>query len=298
MKSPKYQLNIGVDYLSQPAHKPKVIPRDFLAHFINVKTDNLNSVIEFANSYNFGGYLFPEEHNSVVAKFGKIHEKYNAIIKKLLEKNAINYTDIQMINEDLDLVRPKISLREKVNNLLQVEESFAVYVLNNTLSEDVEYEVIPIGSFEVDSKASKIQIKVSRPVNSEAYWYFNRVQNGVTQIQELYPSEKWQVNKDFMKNIILTDGKMDLNDKGQPVSMIMNFRIGKTDFTTEEMSAVWSPATGESFIAKRIWDYINSDYQGVKFKQCKICGDTYTGKSPNYCSKIECKREWDSRRHS
>ena len=298
MKEPKYQLNIGVDYISQPTHKPKVIPRDFLAQFINVKPEKLKSVIDFANNYNFGGYLFPEENNSVLGKFGRLYDKYNKIIKKLLDAGKINYTDLLLINEELDFVRPKISLRDKVNDLLHVEEGFSVYVLKNTLDEKVEYTVTPIGSFEVDKKASKIQIKVTRPASSTAYWYFNRIQDGVTKIKQLYSSEKWNVNKDFMKDIVLTDGIMDLDDKGQPISMVMNFRIGKTDFSREELSAVWSPATGESFIAKRIWDYINSGYQGVKFKQCKICGDTYTGKSPNYCPKTECKKEWDSRRHS
>jgi hypothetical protein len=91
---------------------------------------------------------------------------------------------------------------------------------------------------------------------------------------------------------------MKLNEIGQPVSMEMNFRLGKTHFAKDEVSAVWSPTTGDSFIAKVIWDYFNTDYKKANYKLCKVCGDNYlVGRSPNHCSKTECKKEWDSKRH-
>jgi len=293
---PENEMHVGGGYLAQPKHKPMVIPRDFLAQFINVDVSTVGSVIQFANNYSFGGYLFPDKNDSIIDKFVKIQTKHRAIIEKLLRTGSINYADILLINGDLESTHPKISLRGKVNELFNIEEGFTVYTLESFEDEKSEYKVQRIGSFDVDEKASHIKVTIEKPANSKTQWYYRRIQDGVTKIQDIYPSEKWDDARDYMKSIILTDGKMKIDDVGRPVSIELNYRLGKTDFKKEEISAVWSPATGESFVAKRIWDYLNSEYLGTKFKQCKICGDMHTGRSQDYCTKEECFKEWDSRR--
>jgi hypothetical protein len=71
----KHQMYIGGDFQTQPKHKPKVVPRDFLLQFANVSSLSMDEIIEFANNYNFGGYLIPDMESSIRDKFVKILNK-------------------------------------------------------------------------------------------------------------------------------------------------------------------------------------------------------------------------------
>lgn len=296
---PNFRLDIGGGFKAQPKHKPKIIPRDFLVHFCNTRTDQAGSIINFANQYNFGFYLYPEKDLSMQDKFQILHEKYRPIIYRLIKEDSLNYSDILNLNEVLKNVSPAFSLRSGINDLENIEEGFAVYTLCSSEDEEPEYEVTPIGSFDADrvTKATCVNIKIKKPQNSDSKWYSRRIIDGVTKVRSIFPSESWDAVKNYMKSVVLQSTRIELDKTTkQPIATELNLRLGKTNFLKEEVAAIWSPSDGESFIAKRIWDYFNTEYKGSRFKLCKICGDLHAGRSPDYCNKNECFKEWDSRR--
>ena len=298
MVKAEYQINIGGGFASQKPHKPKVVPRDFLAQFAIVNSENFGSIVDFANNYGFGGYLLPAEGETINGRFAKTQKRYRKLIEALLTDGTIKYADLLKVNADLSSTSPMLSLRDKASDLLKIEEGFAVYTMESFGDEKAMVRVVPIGSFDVDKKAAHMKVTIERPANSKAQWYYRRIADGVTRIQEIYPSDNWLVNEEFLDSIILTEGSMKLNEVGQPTSIEMIYRLGNTQFVKDKISAVWSPTTAESFIAKMIWDYFNSNHKETNYKLCKVCGDVYlVGKSPNHCSKTECKKEWDSKRH-
>lgn len=297
-KKPLYELIIGGDYLAQPKHKPKAIPKDFLAHFYNVNPRNLEEIVNFANNYSFSEYVAPDGENLIEDKFLKIHRKYARIIEKILEADAINYSDLKTINDDLQTTSPQICLKEKINDLKKIANNFDVYTLKNVKGEQPDITVTPIGAFEVDKKASHVRVVVNMPKTSKTLWYLDRIKDGTTKIWEIFPSNSvWGLQRKYLNSIILKDGILRFNNNGQPISIEMNFWMGKTDFVKEELQAFWSTASalGESVIAKRIWDYLSDEQK--KPKRCKICSDFITGNSPNFCEKEDCKKEYDSVRH-
>lgn len=297
----KFELIIGGDYRLQPDHKSKIIPEDFLAHFYNVKHYKLENIISFANNYSFGGYVAPDTaqdpKNSIIDKFLKIQNKYNPIIKKLIDKNLINYSDIHLINEDLKRTSPHISLRETINDLQKVEEAFSVYKLKSVQGEEPFCKVIHNGLFDKKGKNIYIRVEQHIPANSSTNWYFERIRDGVTKIRDIFPSDVWETQEKYLNSVILKNGNIKLNSKGQPIAIEMNFWLGKTDFSKEELASAWSPTTAESFIAKRIWDYLNTEYKGKRFKLCKICAKIHTGRSQDYCSNEACRKEHDNIRN-
>lgn len=294
----QFELIIGGDYMAQPKHKLKIVPEDFLVQFHNVKPYKLKNIIDFANNYSFGGYIGPDAYQdpkiSMIDKFSKIQNKYNPIIKKLIDKNTINYSDIHTINEDLKMTSPHISLRETINNLQKIEEAFSVYVLKNVQNEDPIYDVKHHGLFDRKGKDIYINVKQHIPANSRTKWYFQRIKDGVIKIRDIFSSDIWETQEEYLNAVILKNGNIKLDSHGQPIAIEMNFWLGKTDFAKEELASAWSPTTAESFIAKRIWDYLNTEYRGSKFKLCKICSNLHTGRSQDYCSKKACRKEWDN----
>ncbi|MEI8061349.1 MAG: hypothetical protein WCG99_03600 [Candidatus Berkelbacteria bacterium] len=296
-KKPLFELIIGGDYLAQPKHKQKIIPVDFLSIFRNVNANDLNEIVDFANSHSFSGYIIPDMAKSLEEKFADIQSRYSCIIDRILLDGSIGYDDILLINHDLENTSPEISLREKINDLPEIEEDFSVYVMESSGDEKAVVEVAPIGSFDVgkyDKKATCMKVNIRKPANSKTQWSCRQIKDGVTKISEIFPDEKWMVNRKYLGSVVLTDIEMELDNIGRPISIEMKFRLGKTTFKKEELAATWSPTTGESFIAKRIWDYLNSKYEGDKFKLCKICGDLHSGNSEDHCREVECKKDWDA----
>ncbi len=295
----EFKLIIGGEFTTQPKHKPKLIPEDFLAQFNNVKANDFEEIINFANFYSFGGYLVPDEENSITEKFVKIQSKYNQIIKNiLLELGKISYSDIQTINKDLEATTPEICLRDKINDLQKIANGFDIYTLRNVKGEQPNYKVNHMGLFSSDKKNSHIRVTITVPPGSKTLWYSDRIKDGVLTITDIFPSDVWESQEEYLDSVILNKSHIRLDPEGQPISIELNFWLGKTDFTKEELAATWSirSASGESFIAKRIWDYLNAEYKDNKFKLCKICSNLHTGRSKDYCEKEGCRKEWDSRR--
>lgn len=288
----------GAGFEAQPDHKKKILPLDFLSAFYNVDSDNEDEIWEFANKYNFGWYLFPDENRSTKEKFTDIQKKYHPILKDLINKGSINRNDFDIINKDLSDTSPTISLRHTVNDLDKIEESFCLYVLTAVGGEEPDYAVERKGSLEYDTeeKTSLINITMKVPNGSKSKWYVRRVMDGVRKAPELFPSGNWALYKSDLRYAVFTDGHIEFDEKREPILITMNLRLGKVRFTKEELSAVWSPTTGESFIAKRIWDYINSEYVGYNFNLCKICGKMHLGKSKYFCENPKCELEWDAKR--
>jgi hypothetical protein len=298
-EKPLYELIIGGDYLSQPKHKQKMIPIDFLAHFRNVNANDLNEIVDFANSHSFSGYIVPDMEKSLEEKFADIQSRYSRIIGSILLDGSIGYDDILLINHDLENTSPGISLRETINDLPEIEEDFSVYVMESSGNEKAVVEVTPVGSFDsgkYDKKTTCMKVSIRKPANSQTQWSCRQIKDGVTKVSKIFPDEKWMINRKYLGSVVLTDIEMELDSIGRPISIEMKFRLGKTTFKKDELAATWSPITGESFIAKRIWDYLNSKYEGDKFKLCKICSDLHTGNSEDHCRKAECKKDWDARR--
>lgn len=298
-KKADFELIIGGEFTTQPKHKPNAIPKDYLAYFRNVNPSDPKEIVDFANSFEFSGYIVPDLEKSFEEKFAKIHCRYAKIIDELLRDDRIKYRNLAVINEDLDKTHPKIVLRKNANDLLKIDNGFAVCTMRSDGIEKAITEVISIGSFEkdkFDKNQTRIQVKISRPANSKEKWHYDHVKDGIQQVEKLFPSDKWNINRRAMQFLVLTDGKLSLDSKLMPISIEMNFRVGKSIFNRLELSSVWSPVDGKSLIAKRVWDYINTGQKKDKFKICKICGDYHRGKSENYCNKIECSKEWDARR--
>lgn len=298
-KKEAFRLVIGGEFTAQPPHKPKLIPEDFLARFRNVKANDTEDIIKFANSYCFSAYVIPDQSNSIVDKFQAIQRKYNPMINNLLGTDEINYSDIQTINKGLKFITPQIVLRDKINDIQKIANGFDVHTLKSNTGEKPEIDVRPIGAFDVDKKASHIRVTVKTPYGSRSVWHTDRIKDGITKLEELFPSENWESQKDFLDSVVLRNGHIEFDKSFQPILIEMNFWLGKTRFAREELAAVWSvrSSSGESFIAKRMWDYLNSPYKGKGFKQCKICSDLHLGRSRSHCNKEGCRKEWDSNRH-
>lgn len=294
----EFKLIIGGEFTAQPKHKPKLIPEDFLAQFYNVKANDFEEIINFANSYSFGGYLASGEESSITKKFVKIQSKYNHIIKNILETGTISYSDIQTINKDLEATTPRICLRDTINDLQKIANGFDIYTLRNVKGEQPKYKVNHMGLFSSDKKNSHIRVTITVPPESKTLWYFDRIKDGVLTITDIFPSDIWESQREYLDSVILNKSHIQLDPEGRPVSIELNFWLGKTDFTKEELAATWSikSATGESFIAKRIWDYLNAEYKGNKFKLCKKCSEFHTGRSEDHCRKEGCVKDWDSTR--
>ncbi|MDD3688033.1 MAG: hypothetical protein PHE56_14890 [Bacteroidales bacterium] len=301
-KKPLYELIIGGGYLSQPKHKPNAIPDDFLARFYNVKTSKIEEIEDFANNYAFTEYIIPDSWHSIreiQEKFVEIHKRYSPIIDELLKHDRIKYHNILKINADLEKTSPKISFRGNANSSMKREEGFSIYTMKSDSNEKAFVEVVPFGTFEsgkFDPNTTRIQVKISRPANSDSKWQYIRIEDGVKNIIQIFPSENWKIGHKYLPLLVLADGKINLDSKMMPISIEMNFRIRKSIFNRQELVAVWSPVDGSSFVAKRIWDYINTRQDGDKYKNCEICGNYHKGKSIHYCNKPECYLEWDSRR--
>lgn len=296
-KKPLFELIIGSGYLSQPKHQQRIIPKDFLADFRNVDSKDTDEIVEFANSYSFSGYIIPDMKRSLEEKFANIQNRYSGIINRILLKGYLKYKDILTINHDLENTCPGIGFREKINDFSKIERGYEVYTMESSSDEKAIVKVEPIGSFDAgkfDKNVTCMKVSIRKPANSTAEWSYNRIKDGVTKIQEIFPSEKWQVNGKYLGLVILTDGAIKLDDLRKPVSIEMNFRIGKTIFKKDELAATWSPTTGESFIAKRIWDFLNSEYKSERYKFCKICCNIHSGNSDDHCRNAECKRAWDA----
>ncbi len=293
-----YELYIGGGFNAQPKHMQKILPQDFLAHFCNVHSYQVGSIVNFANDYGFGGYIYPDKEHSLSEKFQSIQKKYKPIILNLIDNETINYINILKINKALEKTSPSISLRPELNNLHNIEEAFAVYELKSSNpNEQADYKVTQVGAFDIDEKEAHIKIEASTPLNSKSDWFYTRAVNGIAKIHEIYPSDKWRIEPKYLKSIVLKSGSIKFRDKFQPISLEMIFRIGKTEFKKEELAAIWSHKDGDSFIAKRIWDYLNREYVGNKFKLCKICGNLHLGKSKKYCCNPSCQKEWDAKRN-
>lgn len=294
-KKEQLELIIGGDYTAQPEHKRKIIPKDFLQQFYNVNPNDLNDIIKFANNYGFSGYIVPDIHNSIIDKFSKIQSKYRSMIEDLLIKEKINYSDIDIINKDLESSKPHIALRDTVNDLEKIKRGFAFYDLKSVNGEESEYEIKHMGAFDADQEGSAhIQIKIKVPTDSKTKWYIDRVDDGILVLKKIFPEEDWIVNEQYLKNVVLKNGKIEFDSENQPTSIEMNLYLGKTDFSKEELVAVWTSFSAESFLAKRIWDYINSEYIGMEYKLCKICTKIHKGRSQDYCPKEACRKEWDN----
>jgi len=296
-KKDGFELVIGGEYLTQPSHRPKMIPMDFLAHFHNVDSENSEQIRNFANSYSFGGYVVPDKENSIEGKFNKIHSRYSQIILELMQTGTISFEAMQIINKDLESTSPQIHLRDQINDLDRIARGFEIHKLKNTAGEKPEISVTSTGSFDRAKNVAHIKVITKVPELSKTVWEFEPIKGGITKLTEIFPSENWEAHKFHLDAIVLKNGCLKFNNYWQPVSLEMNFWLGKTFFSKEELAATWSPTAGESFIAKRIWDYINSEYVGTKFKLCKYCGELHTGKSQDHCQKDGCTRKYDSDRH-
>ena len=295
-KKPLYEVIIGSEFTTQPKHKPKAVPKDFLAHFYNVNPRNLEEIVEFANDHSFGGYIVPDKENSIESKFSEVYCRYNYIIEKLINLDSINYSDIEKINKDLKVTSPQICLIDEANDLRKIANNFDVYTLKNVKGEQPDITVTPIGAFDVDRKASHIKVTVNVPHTSKTLWYFDRIKDGLLNISKLFPSENWGFQEEYLDKVIFRNGKLSFNDQGLPISIEMNFWLGKTDFSREELAAVRSTesSSGCAFITMRIWDYLNTRYKDDRMKQCKICCKIHSGGSEYYCDNPECYKEWDS----
>ncbi len=298
MKKKIFQLIIGGEFTAQPKHKSKIIPINLLDHFYNTNPNDLGSIIDFANKYSFGGYIVPNRNCSIKDRFLNLQDKYNPIIRHLVDTKTINYHDLTIINKDLKSSFPYIRLRNTVNNLEKIKRGFAFYDLKNVHGEKPEYKITNIGAFEVDKdKSAHIEITIKVPAESKTKWYVEQIDDGASMLEKIFPDQDWGANKEYLKNIILKNGNIKFDSNKQVKSIEMNFYLGKTNFFKEELVAVWTSQNAESFLAKRIWDYVNSEFinKGER-KLCKICAKIHTGRSKDYCSREACRKEWDSRR--
>jgi len=288
----------GGGFETQPDHKKRIVPYDLLCAFYNTDQDDEKAVWDFANKYNFGWYLFPDKDHSTLEKFAKIQERYHPILKSLVNDKSLNRNDIEIINKDLEDTSPAISFRGVVNDLDKLDESFCLYVLTAIGGEEPECTVERKGSLEFDQKekTSAITITMKASKGSKSKWYMRRVPDGIKKAPELFPSEAWEHAKNDLRYATFTDGYLEYGKPDNPATLCINLRIGKVNFTPEELSAHWNPTTGNSFIAKRIWDWVNCEYIGYQYNICKNCGKMHNNSSKNYCDNPKCQTEWDAKR--
>jgi hypothetical protein len=63
-------------------------------------------------------------------------------------------------------------------------------------------------------------------------------------------------------------------------------------YTIENLSSVYTSQSFEAEICHLIWQKTKGKNPEEDKARCKICGDILKGRSPNYCKKKECRKEF------
>lgn len=283
------RFNIGGGFPVQPSHKPRVLPRDFLTAFYNVKLDDEDKIAKFCREYG----LFPFwilGGSALCDGFSELYSKYHEVIRKILNLDKLSIHDLELINRGLEGSKMSVSIRQPQIDQMILEQRMWVPILESRNGIRPSYEVKMSGHPLEDAKNSRIKITVRQDDGGED-WHIKYVKKGVLKIDEIYPDEAWGSLEEFTKRLTLLSAKCK-DPSTCPLNIEFEYNA-KTDFHLDDIYAAYSTTDLDSMICQYIWSSIQNKKFIKKHKKCVICGDLYTSsKSHNYCKKEECRKEW------
>lgn len=287
------RFNIGGGFPVQPPHKPMVLPSDFLTAFYNVGLDDEDKAAKFCQDYG----LFPFwilGDTTLSAGFSELYSKYRDVIEKILNLKKLSIYDLELINQGLEGSKMSVSIRQPQVDQIILEKRMWVPILESRNGIKPTYEVRMSGHPLEDAKNSRIKITVWQDDGGED-WHIKYVKKGVLKIDEIYPDEAWSSLEEFAKRLTLQSARCK-DPSTCPLNIEFEYNA-KTDFHLDDIYAAYSTTDLDSMICQYIWSAIQNKKFIKKHKKCVICGDLYTNcKSPVYCKKGGCRKEWDSRR--
>lgn len=282
----------GTGYLTQPAHKRNKVPEEYLAAFLNTRSDSYDAVAAFCKDYGFDPEWITEGYN-LVEGFQKIHKKFAPIVEKVLVGEEITYTAMKTINAQLQRTHPKLTPRRPVEALGREGPKTTLWKLTSDSDERPVVRVTPFGHPEV-KKGAYVEVTVTPPENSTSKWGLVRIGHGIAEIMEEFPSKHWSSLGEYKSELSLdlnrTSCRLSPTRGVARLTMTLVFD-GANKVSVNDLAAKMTTKTPLDQLCFLLWSLIKSESRKGYFKSCTVCGDVYRGRSNVYCGKAECKKE-------
>jgi hypothetical protein len=96
--------------------------------FCNVKAHSQDEVANFCNGYQVNPTWVIDGKKTITAGFAEIQNKYAPIIKKVLTKDALTYSDVLTINKGLKHTSFHLTPRKGTEETIEFERKFELII--------------------------------------------------------------------------------------------------------------------------------------------------------------------------
>lgn len=277
----------GGFYKVNPLH-PYLLPSTAIIDFLNTHATHTNKIIEYCQKYmpftlQITSADFKE---SIKDGFQKVKYELDDIFKKVIQNQPLVRKEIMTINKYLSQVHPKLSSYDgEFTRWVDEHNIWTIAPINSGEAPEISSKVV---GHPVEAKnEAKIEITITRPVNSKALWTRSVMSDDTkSQLAKGVPD----IDIDDYR---YKDHKLTFDDTGNILGLFITLQHQEPiGFKLKDLSALMDIRSFESLLALQLWKMVNDPKFRKKFKVCAGgCGAVHKNKGP-YCNKKSCSDKY------